>query len=282
MMARATANPDGFEFVAEPTRGWPSPNFRQLWQYRELIAFLAWRDVIVRYKQSLFGITWVVIQPLVAMIVFSIIFGQFAKLPSDGIPYPVFTYAALLPWQLWASAVNRAGNSLVGSSNLLTKVYFPRLILPLAATLASVVDFGVSLAVLFVLLAIFRVWPSWPLLLLPLFTALAILTSLAVGIWLAALNVRYRDVTYVMAFLIQISLYVSPVAYSSHLVPSGKWRLIYALNPLAGVIQGFRWALVRGPAPDATLLVGVAVVLVLLITGIYYFRRTEKTFGDVV
>jgi lipopolysaccharide transport system permease protein len=216
------------------------------------------------------------------MVVFSLIFGQFAKLPSDGIPYPVFTYAALLPWQLFASAVNRSGMSLVGSSNLLTKVYFPRLILPLAATLASVVDFAISLVVLSVLLAIFHVWPSWHLLFLPLFTLLAILTALAVGIWLAALNVRYRDVTYIMAFLIQISLYVSPVAYSSRLVPSGTWTLIYALNPLAGVIQGFRWALVRGPAPDATLLVSVAIVLVLLVSGVYYFRRTEKTFADVV
>jgi lipopolysaccharide transport system permease protein len=281
MTARAAADPEGFDFVVEPTRGWPSPNLRQLWEYRELLVFLAWRDVIVRYKQSLLGVGWVVIQPLVTMVLFSIIFGQFAKLPSGGVPYAVFTYSALLPWQLFASAVTRSGNSLVGSTNLLNKVYFPRLILPLAATLASVVDFAISLVVLFVLLVVFQVWPSWPILLLPLFTAMAILTALAVGIWLAALNVRYRDVTYVIPFLVQISLFVSPVAYSSGLVPS-RWRLIYELNPLAGVIQGFRWGLARGPAPNASLLLSMAIVLVVLISGVYFFRRTEKTFSDVV
>ena len=281
-MSRPTARADSFDFVVEPTHGWAAPNFGALWEYRELLYFLAWRDVIVRYKQSLFGVAWVVIQPLIAMVVFTVIFGQFAKLPSDGVPYAIFTYSGLLPWQLFSSSVIRSSNSLVVNANLVTKVYFPRLVLPLAATLAGVVDFAISLVVLFVFLAIFRIWPGWQILFLPLFTLLAILVALSVGIWLAALNVRYRDVTYMVPFLVQISLYLSPVAYSSRLVPGGTWKLVYALNPLVGVIQGFRWALLRGPAPDWTLLVSVTMVLVLLVSGVYYFRRTEKTFADVV
>jgi lipopolysaccharide transport system permease protein len=224
----------------------------------------------------------VVIQPLTAMIIFTVIFGRLAKLPSEGVPYAVFTYAALLPWQLFSQAVSRSSASLVSNSSLITKVYFPRLVLPIAATLATVVDFAISLVVFFGLLAVFRIWPGWPLLFLPLLIVLAVLTGLAVGIWLAALNVRYRDVAYVTPFLIQISLYLSPVAYSSQLVPQGPWRLLYALNPLAGLIQGFRWSLARGPAPDSMLLVSVAVVLVVLVTGVYYFRRTERSFADVV
>lgn len=280
-MSRTTVG-ERFDFVVEPTHGWAAANFRALWEYRELLYFLAWRDVIVRYKQSLFGVAWVVIQPLIAMVVFTVIFGQFAKLPSDGVPYAIFTYSGLLPWQLFSSSVIRSSNSLVANANLVTKVYFPRLVLPLAATLAGVVDFAISLVVLFVFLAIFRILPGWQIVFLPLFTLLAILVALSVGIWLAALNVRYRDVTYIVPFLVQISLYLSPVAYSSRLVPGGTWKFVYALNPLVGVIQGFRWALLRGPAPDWTLLVSVTVVLVLLVSGVYYFRRTEKTFADVI
>jgi lipopolysaccharide transport system permease protein len=237
---------------------------------------------MVRYKQSLLGVAWVVIQPLTAMVVFTVVFGRFAKLPSDGVPYAVFTYSALLPWQLFSAAVTRSANSLLSSSSLLTKVYFPRLVLPVAATFANVVDFGVSLVVFFGLLAIFRVWPGLPLLALPLFILLTIATALAFGIWLAALNVRYRDIAYVLPFLIQLSLYLSPVAYSAQLVPSGPWRVAYAFNPLAGIIQGFRWSLIGGPAPDYMLAVSVTVVLILLVSGIYYFRRAEKTFADIV
>jgi lipopolysaccharide transport system permease protein len=272
----------GFDFVVEPTRGWAAPNLRVLWDYRELMFFLAWRDVKVRYKQSLLGIGWVIIQPLTAMVVFTVIFGQFAKLPSEGVPYAVFTYAALLPWQLFSSAVTRSANSVLSSSSIFTKVYFPRLVLPVAAIFANVVDFGISLLVFFGLLAIFGIWPGWPLLFLPLFVLLTIATTLAFGIWLAALNVRYRDVTYVVPYLVQLSLFLSPVAYSANLVPHGVWRVIYSLNPLAGLIQGFRWSLIRGPAPDSMLLISIAAVSILLVTGIYYFRRVEKTFADVV
>ena len=203
----------GFDFVVEPTRGWATPNLQVLWDYRELMFFLAWRDVKVRYKQSLLGIGWVVIQPLTAMVVFTVIFGQFAKLPSEGVPYAVFTYAALLPWQLFSSAVTRSASSVLSSSSIFTKVYFPRLVLPVAAIFANVVDFGISLVVFFGLLAIFGIWPGWPLLFLPLFVLLTIATTLAFGIWLAALNVRYRDVTYVVPYLVQLSLFLSPVAY---------------------------------------------------------------------
>lgn len=271
-----------FDFAVTATHGWAPPNLRLLWDYRELTAFLAWRDVVVRYKQSLLGVAWAVIQPLLAMIVFTVIFGRLARLPSDGVPYAVFTYSALLPWQLFSTAVTRSANSLLTSSSLLTKVYFPRLVLPIAATLAMVVDFAVSLVVFFGLLVVFRIWPGWPLLFLPLFILLAIAASLAVGIWLAALNVRFRDIAYVTPFLIQLSLYLSPVAYSAQLVPGGVWRYVYALNPLVGVIQGFRWSLVKGPGPDSTLLVSLVVVSALLLSGIYYFRRTEKTFADIV
>jgi lipopolysaccharide transport system permease protein len=281
-MAQSAAPPEQFDFVVKPTRGWAPLHLRALWDYRELMAFLAWRDVMVRYKQSLLGVAWVVIQPLIAMVVFTVVFGRFARLPSGGVPYAVFTYSALLPWQLFSTALTRSANSLLTSSSLLTKVYFPRLVLPVAATLANVVDFAISLVVFFGLLAVFRIWPGWPILVLPLLVLLTIATALAFGIWLAALNVRYRDVGYVLPFMIQLSLYISPVAYSAQLVPSGPWRVAYALNPLAGLIQAYRWALIRGPVPDYTLLISVAMVAFLLVSGIYYFRRIEKTFADVV
>jgi lipopolysaccharide transport system permease protein len=281
-MAVKSAETERFDFVVEPTHGWVPPNLKVLWDYRELMFFLAWRDVKVRYKQSLLGVAWVVIQPLVTMLVFTAVFGRLAKLPSDGIPYAVFTYSALLPWTLFSTAVTRSASSLVSSSSILTKVYFPRLVLPVAAIFANLVDFAISLVVFFGLLAVFRIWPGWPLIFLPLFILMTIATTLAFGIWLAALNIRYRDVAYVLPFLIQLSLYLSPVAYSTQLVPSGAWRLVYSLNPLAGLIQGFRWALVKGPAPDSMLLISIAIVAALLVSGIYYFRRTEKTFADVM
>jgi lipopolysaccharide transport system permease protein len=281
-MASTASVREDFDFVVEPTHGWARPNLRSLWEYRELVVLLAWRDVVVRYKQSLLGISWAVIQPLLTMLVFAFIFGRIAKLPSEGVPYAVFTYSGLLPWMLFSTAVGRSANSLLSSSSLLTKVYFPRLVLPVAATLAMTVDFAISLVVFFGLLAFFHIWPGWPLLFLPAFVVLAILTSLAFGVWLAALNVRYRDIAYVTPFLIQLSLYLSPVAYSAQLVPGGPWRYVYALNPLAGLIEGFRWSLVRGHPPDQMLAVSIGVVAVLLFSGVYYFRRTEKTFADVV
>jgi lipopolysaccharide transport system permease protein len=266
----------------EPARGWEPLNLRQLWQYRELIYFLTWRDVKVRYKQAALGVAWAVLQPLFTMVIFSVIFGNLAKLPSDGIPYPVFSFAALLPWQLFAGSLQRAGTSLVGNADLLTKVYFPRLSIPLSAIGAGLVDFAISFVVLLGLMLYFGILPNAAIITLPFFVLLAILTAFAVGLWLSALNVQYRDVQYIIPFLIQAWMYASPVAYSAGLIPSGAWRLVYGLNPLAGVIQGFRWALLGAAAPDEMMWVSVAVVVVLLISGLYYFRRMEQTFADVV
>ncbi|MBI5649290.1 MAG: ABC transporter permease [Chloroflexi bacterium] len=268
--------------IIEPSRGWAPLNLRELWAYRELLYFLTWRDVKVRYKQAALGVAWAVIQPVMTMVIFSVIFGNLAKLPSDGIPYPVFSYVALLPWQLFAGSLQRAGTSLVGNANLLTKVYFPRLIIPLAAIGAGLVDFAIAFVVLIGLMLYFGIIPTLAIITLPLFILLAVLTALAVGLWLSALNVQYRDVQHLIPFMIQAWMYASPVAYSAGLIPSGPWRLVYGLNPLAGVIQGFRWALLGAAPPDEMLWVSVAVVLVLLVSGLYYFRRMEQTFADVV
>lgn len=268
--------------IIRPSRGWLSLKLRDLWEYRELLYFLAWRDVKVRYKQAALGVAWAVLQPLLTMVIFSVIFGQLAKLPSDGVPYPVFSFAALLPWQLFAGALQRAGTSLVGNSNLLTKVYFPRLVIPISAVLAGLVDFAISFLVLFGLMLYYGIAPTWAVLALPLFVLLALLTALAVGLWLSALNVQYRDVQHLIPFLVQAWLYASPVAYSLALIPDGKWRAVYALNPLVGVIQGFRWALLGGSPPDVLAAVSIAMVALLLVTGLFYFRRMEKTFADVV
>jgi len=268
--------------VIEPSRGWVSLKLRELWQYRELLFFLTWRDVKVRYAQAALGVAWAVLQPLLTMVIFSVIFGQLAKLPSDGIPYPIFSYAALLPWQLFAGALQRAGTSLVGNANLLTKVYFPRLIIPLSAVAAGLVDFAISFVVLLGLMLYYGVTPTWNVLWLPVFVLLALLTALAVGLWLSALNVQYRDVQHAIPFLIQAWMYASPVAYSAGLIPTGPWRIVYGLNPLAGVIQGFRWALLGASPPDELMAASVVMVLVLLTTGLFYFRRMERTFADVV
>jgi lipopolysaccharide transport system permease protein len=268
--------------IIEPSRGWAPLNLRELWAYRELLYFLTWRDVKVRYKQAALGVAWAVIQPIMTMVIFSVIFGNLAKLPSDGIPYPVFSFVALLPWQLFAGSLQRAGTSLVGNANLLTKVYFPRLIIPLSAIGAGLVDFAISFLVLLGLMVYFGIMPTIAIFTLPLFILLALLTALAVGLWLSALNVQYRDVQHLIPFLIQAWMYASPVAYSAGLIPAGPARLVYGLNPLAGVIQGFRWALLGASPPDEMLWVSVAVVLVLLVSGLYYFRRMEQTFADVV
>jgi lipopolysaccharide transport system permease protein len=268
--------------VYEPSRGRVSLRLRELWEYRELLYFLTWRDIKVRYKQAALGVAWAVVQPLITMVIFSVIFGRLAKLPSDGIPYPVFSYAALLPWQLFAGALQRAGTSLVGNANLLTKVYFPRLVIPLSAVAAGLVDFGISFLVLLGLMLYYGIPPTWRILWLPPLVLLALLTALAVGLWLSALNVRYRDVQQMIPFLVQAWMYASPVAYSAGLIPTGTWRIVYGLNPLAGVIQGFRWALLGANPPDELLLVSVVMVIVLLVTGLFYFRRMETTFADVV
>lgn len=268
--------------IYEPTQGWLSLRLGELWHYRELLYFLTWRDIKIRYKQTALGVAWAVLQPLITMVIFSVIFGQLAKLPSDDIPYPVFSYTALLPWGLFSGALQRAGTSLVTNSNLITKVYFPRLVIPISAVAAGMVDFSISFVVLFGLILYYKIKITWMILTIPLFAILAVLTALAVSLWLSALNVQYRDVQHMIPFLIQAWMYASPVAYSAGLIPDGPWRIIYGLNPLAGVIQGFRWALLGGSPPQELLVISVVIVLLLLVSGLYYFRRMERTFADVV
>lgn len=268
--------------LIRPSNGAVSLKLGDVWSYRELLGFLVWRDVKVRYKQAALGIAWAVIQPLMAMVVFSIFFGRLARMPSDGLPYPVFAYAGLLPWQLFAHAMTESSNSLVGSQHLITKVYFPRLVIPMAAVLAGLVDFAIALVILFVMMAGFRVAPGPGLIALPAFLLLAVASALAVGLWLSALNVRYRDIRHIVPFLTQLGLFVTPVVYPSTLVPE-PWRWVYGLNPMAGVVEGFRWALLgSGDGPSPMLAVSVGVVAVLLISGLWYFRRAERTFADLV
>ena len=268
--------------VVRPSHGWMHLNLGELWQYRELIGFFIWRDIKVRYKQTLLGAAWAIIQPVFTMVVFSLFFGKLAKVPSDNVPYPIFSYAALLPWQLFAKALNDASRSLVGGRNMLTKVYFPRLILPLASLLGGLVDFAIAFLVLLGMMWYYRVPltpQAWTVL---LFLPLALLTALGVGLWLAALNVLYRDVGYALPFLTQAWMFITPIAYSSTLVPE-KWRMVYALNPMAGVINGFRWALLDTPTgPDASMAISIAVALVVLVSGVFFFRRMERMFADVV
>lgn len=257
-------------------------NLRDLWEYRDLLYFLVWRDIKVRYKQTALGAAWAILQPVLTMVAFSIFFGRLAKVPSDGIPYPVFVYAALLPWTLFAYSMTEASNSLVGSQNLITKVYFPRLVIPLAAVLGGLVDFAISFAVLILLMIFYGIRPTLAILTIPLFILLVVATALGVGLWLAALNVRYRDVRYTIPFLTQFWLYLTPVAYPSSLI-SARWRTLYGLNPMAGVVEGFRWALLgKKEAPGPMLAVSAVVVVALLIGGLYYFRRLESTFADNV
>lgn len=268
--------------IYEPSRKWISLNLRELWHYRELLFFLTWRDIKVRYTQTALGVTWAILQPLLTMVIFSVIFGNLAKLPSEGIPYPVFSYVALLPWQLFAGALQSSSVSLVGNANLLTKVYFPRLVIPISAVMAGLVDFALSFIVLIGLMFFYHIHLTWMALWLPLLVLLALFTALAVGLWFSALNVQYRDVAYAVPFIIQAWMYASPVAYSVGLIPSGKWRILYGLNPLAGVIQGFRWALLGAAPPDELMVVSVVIVIILLVSGLYYFKHMEKTFADVV
>jgi len=266
----------------DPPSSWPAIGVRELWEYRELLYFLTWRDIKVRYKQTVLGAAWAVIQPLFMMLVFSLFFGKLAGVPSDGIPYPVFTFCGLLPWQLFAHSLTQASNSLVGSQNLITKVYFPRLVVPISAVLAGVIDFAVSFVLLLGMLFFYRIVPGWQVLALPGLVLLAVLAALAVGLWLSALNVQYRDVRYTINFLVQFWLFVTPVAYPSSIVPE-KWRVLYALNPMVGVVDGFRWAMLGKPeSPGAPLLTSVIVVFLLLTGGLYYFRRLEQQFADIV
>lgn len=272
----------GAHIVIEPPRGWVALDLKELWHYRELLFFLAWRDIKVRYKQTLLGAAWAILQPLLTMIVFSVIFGQLAKLPSEGIPYPVFTYTALLPWQLFAFSLGNSSNSLISSQNLISKVYFPRLIIPLASVLAGILDFAIAFVVLLGLMAYYHIVPTLTVLYLPFFLLLALLSSLAVGIWLSALNVKYRDVRYVVPFLTQFWFYATPIAYTSLLIPEG-WRVLYGLNPMTGVVEGFRWALLGSQTGNGFMIVVSAMIVILMfLSGLYYFRRMEDGFADVI
>src|SRR5438477_717243 len=257
--------------------------WRDLFRYRELFYFLAWRDVLVRYKQTVIGVLWAVLRPFLTMVVFVFIFGKIAKLPNDGVPYPVMVFAAMLPWQLFATSLSEGSNSLITNSNLISKVYFPRLIVPASAVIVSFVDFAISLLLLGLLMIWYHVWPGIYLFALPIFTILALVASAGAGLWLAALNVEYRDFRYVVPFIVQFGLYISPVGFSSSIVPE-KWRLIYSLNPMVGVIDGFRWAISKGntPFPARSLELSLITIAILLVTGIWYFRKTERTFADVI
>jgi lipopolysaccharide transport system permease protein len=257
-------------------------DLRELYMYRDLLGLLVRRDVTIRYKQSTIGVAWAVIQPLVLMVLFSIVFGRFAKLPSDGVPYPLFVLSALLPWLYFAKSLSGASDSLVGSANLVTKVYFPRLILPISKTLSGLVDFAISFALLAIAMAWYRVVPGWPILLLPLFAFGAMLTAFSVGVWMTALNVRYRDIGLLVPFVVQIWMYASPIAYSTSLVPE-QWRWFYSLNPIVGVVEGFRWALLGKAPPDPVpMAISFTIVLLLLVGGLAYFRRTEREFADII
>ncbi len=263
------------------SQGWAALNLHELWEYRELLYLLTWRDIRVRYKQTVLGGAWAVVQPLLMMVVFSVFFGRLMNTPSDGLPYPVFSFCALLPWQLFAFGLTQAGNSLVANQHVITKVYFPRLLVPLSAVIAGLLDFAVAFVVLLALMAFYAIVPSIAILTLPFFILLALASAVAAGLWLSALNVQYRDVRHIIPFLTQVWLFATPIAYSGNLVPK-QWQLLYGLNPMVGVVDGFRWALLGTPPPAASIFVSATVVGVALIGGLLYFRRVEKTFADVV
>jgi len=273
--------------VIEPSRGWVAVRLDELWSYRELLFFFVWRDVKVRYKQTLLGATWAVLQPLLTMLIFTIFFGQMAGIGSEGMPYPIFSYAGLLPWTFFAAGLGGSSNSLVGAAGLLKKVYFPRLIVPVSAVLGGLVDFAVAFVVLIGMMAWYGVAPRPEMLLLPLFLVLAFGAALGMGLWLSALNVEFRDVRYVMPFFVQLLLFVTPVIYPASRVTEklesmGLPGWLYGLNPMAGVLQGFRWALLGSGEPWPLVAAGSAVTVLLLVGGLFYFRRMERTFADVV
>jgi lipopolysaccharide transport system permease protein len=265
-----------------PSKGWVSLRLHELWEYRELLYFLIWRDIKVRYKQTALGASWAIIQPVFTMLVFSLFFGHLGKIPSDGIPYPIFSFAALVPWTFFANGLGQSSNSLVGNANLITKIYFPRLIVPLASVFSGIVDFLLAFVVLLGMMLYYGMVPTLNVFWLPLFVLLALVTSLGVGLWFSALNVEYRDVRYVVPFITQFWLFATPIAYPSSLL-SQPWRTIYGLNPMVGVVEGFRWALLgTKTAPGPIIAVSSAAALVILVSGAFYFRRMERTFADIV
>ncbi len=268
--------------IIRPTRGWKGIDFNELWRYRELLYFLIWRDIKVRYKQSLLGAAWAIIQPLLTMIIFTVFFGQWAGIPTDDLPQPIFYFAGILPWQFFQSGVSKAGTSLVASRNLITKIYFPRIAVPIAPIIAGLLDFGLAFIILIGMMFFYGIVPTSALWTLPLFLLLAVLTAVGIGIWLAGLNVAYRDIGYVIPFLLQVWFFLSPIVYSSSIVPE-KLQPYYGLNPMAGVVQGFRWAILGVGKPDLVDLgASIGVALFLLLSGVLYFKRMERTFADVV
>ena len=268
--------------VIRPPKGWIPVNLRELWAYRELLYFFTWRDIKVRYKQTLFGFAWAIIQPVFMMIVFSLFFGTLAKIPSEGIPYPLFSYAAVLPWTLFSEGLSRSSNSLVQDANLLQKVYFPRLLMPLSGVLSPVVDFAIAFVVLIALMLYFGYYPSVMMFLILPFLLLELMLATGIGMWLSAINVEYRDVRYAIPFLIQLGLFASPVVYPVTFVPE-RFQVVYGLlNPMAGIIEGFRWAILGTKPPSYLLIASVAIIIVILISGAFYFRRRERAFADVV
>ncbi len=274
------ASPPPMLRITPPSRWWVVP-VSELWQARELIYFFVWRDVKVRYKQTAIGAAWAVLQPLLAMLVFTLFFGKLAHIPSEGLPYQVFVYAGLLPWMYFAASLQNATNTIVDNQRILTKVYFPRLVLPLSAVISGLVDFAISFSIFAVMMVYYHIWPTMQILWLPAFLLLAVLTALGVGLWLSALNAIYRDVRYVLPFLVQLWLFASPVIYPPSLM-SDRWRWIFGLNPMAGVIEGFRWSLAgRGDPPGRLILVSSGIVIVILLSGLAYFQKTETVMADV-
>ena len=270
------------EIVIEPPKSWFSLRLREVWAYRELLLFFVWRDIKVRYKQTVLGVTWAVLQPLLTMVLFSFVFGKLAKIPTDGIPYPIFSYAGLLPWQLFSRTITDSATSLVSNQNMVTKIFFPRLILPLSTGLSGLVDFGIALLILFGLMVYYTTIPTWRILLLPFLIIFTIFTSMSISLWLSALAVRYRDIKFITPFIVQAWLFITPVAYSSSLIPE-KWQWLYNLNPMTGVVDGFRWVLF-GQASNINnmIFLSIGVVVFVAITGLIFFQRMELTFADMI
>jgi lipopolysaccharide transport system permease protein len=265
-----------------PSKGWVPLRLNELWEYRELLYFLTWRDIKVRYKQTALGAAWAIIQPVFTMVIFSLFFGRLAKMPSDGVPYPIFSMAGLVPWTFFVYGLSQASNSLVGSQNLIKKVYFPRLVIPISSLCSGLVDFAIAFVILFVMMFYYGIAPGWNILWIPAFILLTLITSLGVGLWLSALNVEYRDVRFTIPFLTQFWMFATPIAYPSSLL-NEPWRTVYGLNPMVGVVEGFRWGLLGTQTqPGPMVLVSVGAAIFLMITGAFYFRRMERTFADVV
>ncbi len=257
--------------------------WKDLWNYRELFYFLAWRDILVRYKQTVIGIIWALLRPFLTMVIFTIVFGKIAKLPSEGVPYPILVFTALLPWQFFANAFSESSNSLINNANLISKVYFPRLVIPASSIIVSFVDFIISATILLALMIYYDFWPTWRVLSLPVFILIALTASMAAGLWIAAINVKYRDFRYIVPFIVQFGLYISPVGFSSSVVPE-KWRLIYSLNPMVGVIDGFRWGLLGSDVAIywPGFIISVVLSICLFLFGIMYFKKTERGFADII